>query len=132
MTEPIFVAAFFSILLALEWRYRLAIIRLVTAVLALLVLVFTEPSPRRAARRAIVAPPTERVTQLRGTPLSDYGSGVVTMERAIVADEEAFADENLLALGVLMWLACSPALRRSRPADGAAAPAPTEEHSASL
>jgi hypothetical protein len=132
MNETIFVAAFFTILLALEWRYRLAIIRLVTVVVTLLVLVFTEPNPRRAARRAIVAPPAERVTQLRGSPLSDYGSGVVTMERAVVADEEAFADENLLALGVLIWLACSPALRRSPPSAGAASSAPTEEHPASL
>jgi hypothetical protein len=130
MDETIFVAAFFTILLALEWRYRLATVRLVTVVVTLVVMVFTDPSPRRAARRAIVAPPPERVTQLRGSPLSDYGSGVVTMERAIVADEEAFADENLLALGVLIWLACSPALRRSPPS-GAAASAPTAENPAS-
>lgn len=115
MTETIVVAALFLVVAAVEWKYQWPFIRLLMVVLALLVLVFTDPSPRRAARRAIVAPSMERVTELRGSRLSDYGSGVVTMERAMVEDAKMFKNENLLALAALIWLACSPAVRRRRP-----------------
>lgn len=95
--------------------------------LALFVIWFTQPLPRRAARLAIVAPPADRVTEIRGDPLTDYGSGVATMERAIIRDAQMFANENLIALGVLMWLACSPALRRNRPSAGQGASTPDED-----
>jgi hypothetical protein len=115
MIGTIAVAAFFAILLVLEWRYRRAIIRLVTAALALLLLLLTQPNFHRAARRALDAPLEARVPQFGDTSVTSYESGVFTMERAIAADNDMFENEKLLALGVLMWLACSPALRRERP-----------------
>ena len=52
-----------------------------------MLLFFSEPVPRRDARNVIGLAPSKRVTSLLpGQPLSDYASGVVTMERATVAD----------------------------------------------
>ncbi len=80
-----------------------------TALIALVVLFFAQPSSTRAARWAIVAPPGERITKL-GYPLSEYESGVATMEHAVVEDSEAGEDARLLGAAVLFWLACSPVL----------------------
>lgn len=114
VNETIVLAVFFAVALGLEWRYRLRSIRLGAASLALLVLFFAQPSPTRAARRAVAASPAERVTALRGSPLSAYESGVLTM--AEFASEDASGGENArwLGLGVLFWLACSPAIRSDR------------------
>jgi hypothetical protein len=127
MIETILLAAFFAIALAAEWRWRKASIRLGTAVLALFVLWFTQPVPHRAARRAVDAPPAERVAELRGERLSEYESGILTMRQAIIEDGRMFRNDRLLALGVLMWLACSPALRRDRPSPGEAVSVPDED-----
>ena len=116
MEQTLVLAVVFVVLLMLDWRYRLTSLRLATVLIALIVLIFTAPSARRAARHAFVAPPAERVTQLHGSLVSEYESGVLTMERAVVADKQMFSNENLLALAVLVWLACTPSLRRSRAA----------------
>lgn len=126
MIETMLLAAFFAIALAAEWRWRKAGIRLATAVLALFVLWFTQPVPHRAARRAIDAPPAERVTELRGERVSEYASGILTMRKAIIEDGRMFQNDRLLVLGVLTWLACSPALRRERPKVGGAASDPIQ------
>lgn len=124
MNSTMLVAVVFAVLLGIEWRYRLPGVRLGTALLALVVLWFAQPLPHRAARQAMVAPPAERVTELPGVrSLSEYESGVVTMERAVGNDSRMGAKARLLGLGVLFWLACSPVFMRAlRPATGTARP----------
>jgi hypothetical protein len=108
------VAIIFAVLLVLEWRYRLRSMRLAAVALALLLFLFAQPGYTRAARRALMMPPAERVTQIRGSPLSDYVSGVRTMEQAVGDDSNMGANARMLSVGVLVWLACSPVLRRAR------------------
>jgi hypothetical protein len=111
--ETVVLALLFAVLLGVEWRYRLRSARIVAALIAVAALQFFEPSPRQAARRVIGAPPAERVTQWSdGRPLSDYQSGVVTMEEAVYDDAKFHSTLRLLCGGVLLWLACSPAFRR--------------------
>jgi len=45
-----------------------------------------------------------------------YGalSGVATMREAVLEQVEAGSEIRLLVLGVLVWLACSPVVRRER------------------
>lgn len=112
MTETIVVALVFAILLGLEWRYRHRSVRLGTVILALVVWEFTQPSITVAGRRASAASPEERSTELHGEPLSEYMSGVDTMRRFVVQQYEQDSGIRLLVLGVLVWLACSPAFRR--------------------
>jgi hypothetical protein len=116
MSATLLVAATFVVMLLLDWRFRLKSLRVCTALLALVVMFFAQPSPRRAAREAIAASPAERVAVLQGAPVSDYDSGVLTMERAVIADSRIGAAASLLSVGVLLWLACSPVLgwRRKR------------------
>lgn len=110
------VALIFAALLGVEWRTRLAVVRLGTAILALVVLLVAQPNYTTAARRVSVAPPGERVTMLRGSPISEYESGVATMVEAIDEAGEERAGVRMLAVGVLFWLACSPVLRGARDA----------------
>ena len=69
-------------------------------------------------------PPSERITAYPGTvpgsvarSLSEYESGVFTMHRAVVENAAGYARERDLAVGVLVWLACSPAFRSTRSPD---------------
>lgn len=115
MNETTLLALVFAVLLWLEWRYQLRSVRIAAAVLALVVWLFAQPLPHGAARRAIAAQPAERVTRIaNGPPLSEYASGVLTMEDAVVEDMKADDNVRLLSLGVLVWLACSPVFRRGR------------------
>lgn len=114
MKETIVLALAFAALLGLEWRYRLTSVRLATAALALGVWLFVQPCPTCAARRALDTPSTQRVTEVAGTPLSEYAIGVRTMERAVGDDAMMFATDRLMSVGVLFWLACSPVFRGPR------------------
>lgn len=114
MNATVLLALVFLVLLALEWRYRLKSVRVIAVLLAMAVWSFFQPIPDRAARRAIVMPPAQRVTELaRGGPLSEYASGVATMERAVYDDMNLSANERFLSVVVLFWLACSPIIPRS-------------------
>jgi hypothetical protein len=113
------VAVAFAVLLGLEWRYRLKTLRIGAAILAVVMLVFFQPNYHAAWRRAMGTPPSERITGYPGTspgsvarPLSEYESGVFTMRRALSETVAGYARERELAVGVLLWLACSPAFRR--------------------
>ena len=114
MNETILLALVFAALLGLEWRYHLKSVRLGTAALALGVWLFVQPNPTRAARRALDTPPAERVTEIAGTPLSEYAIGVRTMEQAAGDDAMMFVTDRLMSVGVLFWLACSPVFRGPR------------------
>jgi hypothetical protein len=114
VSATILLAILFAFLLGLEWRYRSGSIRVAAASLALVVLFFAQPIATRAARRALVMSPAERVTRVGGDQLSEYASGGRTMEQAVADDVDLDADARLLSLGILFWLACSPVLRRAR------------------
>jgi hypothetical protein len=107
------VAFAFAVLVGLEWRYRLKGLRLAATALALVVMLFAQPSSTRAARSAISAPPGQRVTEL-GSALSEYESGVETMRQAVEQDSALGSDARLLSVAVLVWLACSPVISRGR------------------
>lgn len=114
MSEIFLVALIFAVLLGAEWRFQLRSVRIGVAALAILVLAFGQPNYSVTVRRVGAAAPGERVTQLRGSPVSEYESGVLTMYQAIDEAADARANIRILALGVLVWLACSPALRHRR------------------
>lgn len=108
------LALIYVVILGLEWRYRLRSLRLGAISLVLVVLWVAQPNVTRAARSALVMPSVERVTQIRGEPLSEYASGVRTMEEAVDVDSKLGANARVLSLAVLCWLACSPLLQRDR------------------
>ena len=116
MNRPILLALLFAMLLGIEWRYRLRSARLAAAMLAVAAWLFVQPTPPRAAREVMWAPPAARVTRMRPVdgPLSEYQSGVATMERAVEDNIRMGEDTRVLCVGVLFWLACSPAFRTAR------------------
>lgn len=111
VAETLFVAVTFAALLWVESRYRLAKLRLGTAMLSLLVLMAAQPNYTSVVRRISGEPRAERVTKLHGSPLSDYESGVLTMYNAVSEQSDLYAMVRLVSFGVLVWLACSPVLR---------------------
>jgi hypothetical protein len=116
MTATTLLGLAVVVMLTIEWRYRLRSVRVAAAAFAVLVLFFTQPNAHRAARQAIVMPPSQRITEFQegGPSASEYQSGVLTMERAVIVDADIGSNTRLLAEGVLVWLACSPVLRRKR------------------
>jgi uncharacterized membrane protein len=111
------LAAVFLVLLGVEWRYRSGIARIAVVALALAAMLFVQPNAHRALRRAWTTAPDARVTQVAdGRSVSEYQSGVLTMKRA-VSDDVAMGDgTRRIAMLALIWLACSPVLRRVRAA----------------
>jgi len=114
VNETLVVALVFLVLLALEWRLQFKSPRVVSIVLALMLLEFSQPSNRRAARRAVDLPESERVLQIPGgPPVSEYASGVLTMEREANEDAQFGSGSRLLCIFVLTWFACTPLYRRA-------------------
>lgn len=113
MGEVAVVTLIFAVLVGFEWRSRLGGVRVATTTLSMVVLLLAQPSYTTAARQASVASPEERITQIRGIPVSEYESGVATMTQAIDEAWEVRAGIRLVALVVLFWLACSPVLRQA-------------------
>lgn len=110
-----FLALAFLMLLVFERRSGLKIVRLVAVLASLVVWAFAQPVPHRAARYALALSPAQRTTQVAGAPkLSEYATGVVTMEDAVVKDARIGFNARLLAMAVLVWLSCSPMLWPSR------------------
>lgn len=110
------VSLIFVFLLALEWWRGGRAVRVGTVLFALVVLGFAQPIPYRAMRRTIDLPRAERDTTfgVGGRRLSEYESGVMTMMRMVMVDGEIGAYARAVALGVLVWLAVSPAFRGLR------------------
>jgi hypothetical protein len=114
MTAILILVVAFGILLAVEWVRRSAPVRIATIALALAVFFFFLPMPHRAMREVIGLRGSARIDSLPNWGhLSDYASGVLTMKRAVEADIGMDADKRLLAVGVLVWLAISPVVRRT-------------------
>ena len=112
------ISAVFAVILVLEWRYRLKSLRVLAIILAGAMLWFFQPLTHAAWRRAMSTPPSQRITHADGfgadslgPPLSEYQSGVYTMYEAVTDNAAGYANERLLVLGVLFWLAFSPVLR---------------------
>jgi hypothetical protein len=112
------IVAVCAVIVVVEWRYRLRSLRVGAILLAGAMLWFFQPSTHAAWRRAMSTPPSERVTHAGGFGsdslgplLSEYQSGVYTMYEAVADDVASYANERLLALCVLFWLAFSPVLR---------------------
>ena len=136
MSETYVVLAIFAVLLGLEWRYGRRFLRVATAMLALAVLWFYQPSYTWARRKALGTPPAERVilNPVAGSErdtLSEYHSGVYTTMRWVSYYHGVGAGARLAVIGALFWLACSPAVRQAResvqaretsPASGSGAP----------
>jgi hypothetical protein len=110
--DTLLVSIVFAALVIVEWRFRSKSVRVGTATFSLLVLLFARPSYTTAARRVSVAPPEARVTQLHGSKISEYQSGVATMYKAMDEAGDERANIRVIAVGVLFGLACSPVLRR--------------------
>jgi hypothetical protein len=114
MDTAYFLALAFAVLLGLEWHFGLKSLRVGTVVLSLATLIFFQPGYRRAARHALDMPVRERIAQVNGNVLSGYESGVLTMEDAVAEDSRTGRNARWLAITVLVWLACSPVLRRNQ------------------
>lgn len=110
----VIVALVFAVLLALEWRYRRAWLRLGIVALAVVVHVVATPSITVAARQATAAPPEARVRIFWGDTLSEYMSGVDQMREYMADQFDLTAGVRRVTLGVLVWLACEPGMRPPR------------------
>ena len=110
MFETAAVAMILIALCVVEWRYRWRSMRWGAVILALLIWWFALPDYVSAARRASVAPREARVTQLHGSPISDYESGVATMVARMSEAATARSSLRLIAFASIIWLACAPAL----------------------
>ena len=107
----------FLVLLTFEWLRNSVSIRILVVLMAIGLLAFSQPSPRRAARNVVALPQAERITKWPGpdsVALDDYTSGVVTMERAMVRDISGESRYRWLATGALVWLAISPLVAHRR------------------
>ena len=113
--DAVVLTAAFVTLLIVEWRYRRAILRVGTTLLALLVLAWYQPNYTGARRRALGAPHAERVKTIGVPPdtVSAYASGVYTTMETVGEASQFGAPSRLAAIGALVWLACSPARRSS-------------------
>ena len=132
MSQTIVVAAIFAVLLGLELRYRRRLLKVATALVAVAVLLYFQPDYTSARRRALGAPVTDRVTKSpvagsEGDTLSDYHSGVYTTMRFIEGYATDGANARLIALGALVWLACSPVLRHAHGSAPARSPRPPND-----
>ena len=76
---------------------------------------FGGPNYTIAGRRASAASTEERIRVLRGDTLPPYFAGVDIMRQYLLESEEGSAGPRRLALGVLVWLACTPVFRRQAP-----------------
>lgn len=125
VNEALVVGLPFALLLGLEWRYRLKSVRVGCAVLSVALLFFLQPNTHAAWRRAMETPAAERETHYPspipgelGRPLSEFESGVFAMRRAVIDEAGGYAGTRLIAVGALVWLACSPAFRGDRSPTG--------------
>jgi hypothetical protein len=114
MTSLAAFAVIQFLLLVIEWRRRSIVARILAVVLALIQLYFSQPFPPRAARAAMGVPHTERVTTFGPTDttfISEYASGILTMERAMERDIRGVSNDQLMGIAILLWLALTPLLR---------------------
>lgn len=108
------LSAVLIILLAVEWRTRSFPLRVAATALALLTWLFAQPNYTNVRRNALAMPVAERVRQVgRSGVLSDFDSGVMTHSELLREETNKGAAMNWIALGSLVWLACTPMRKRS-------------------
>jgi hypothetical protein len=104
-----------GLLLVVEWVRRSALARVAALAMTLLVLPLTQPVSGPAYRRAIVT--RDRVVDWGAPsghkPMSEYVSGIMTMDREVRKGLDRLHDRLWLGTGILVWLAVSP-FRRPR------------------
>ena len=103
------------VLLGIEWTYKSVMARIGAMLLALIQLWITQPSPHAAVRAVIGLSRDQRVTKMRSSDpdtVSDYASGVLTMEQAMEREISFQDTDRYMAISVLLWLALTPGLRR--------------------
>ena len=100
-------------LLTIDWFRRSRVARIVALLGALAQLSWSQPKPHAIARDLVNLPPSERVKTLPSdtTPVSDYVSGVVTMEQAMERSMDRKSFDRLMGLGTLVWLVLTPVIR---------------------
>jgi hypothetical protein len=102
-----------AILLILEWVRRSTLARVAAVLLTLVIIFFAQPNTGRAYRRALSTPKDQRIVEMPNWGrLSEFTSGVFTMERAMDEDIAMGALERFLGVTTLVWLSLSPILRR--------------------
>jgi hypothetical protein len=114
MTPSLVVSIGLVLLVCIEWFRRSHLARILAVLMAAVLLWFSQPLPRRAARTIHGIPPEQRVTKWSDRDVDDYTSGVLTMERAMGRDIELGSRDRSLAVAVLVWLAISPMIPRRR------------------
>jgi hypothetical protein len=119
MIEAVATAGVLVGLLAMDWRSRKPLARVLALMLCLALWWYSLPNFTIAGRRASVASTAARVATMKGDSVSEYYSGIATMRDAMESQQSETSLLRLLTIGGLAWLAFSPVLRR----DGASASA---------
>lgn len=102
-------------LLIAEWRLESRALRCVLGAMCAASYLFLAPSTDAVARRAINVPASERESLApTGGRLSDYGSGVATMQREFDAVSRLHSPIRSALFFGLVWLVLSPAMRTTR------------------
>jgi hypothetical protein len=102
-------------LLGIEWWRRSILARLAALVLALFQLSLSEPNGMSARRAVLLLPREQRVLTLgpsRTDTLSDYKSGVLTMDEALAREYWFLFPHRVMSRTILVWLVLAPVLRR--------------------
>lgn len=110
MIDPI-LATVAGLLLLAEFRWRLAVLRLVAVGMAVLLLVMAiDMGP--ASRRALSFPRQVELPGDRGKA-TDFASGVLVMKTEAESDRRAILPPAVM----LVWLSLTPLMRRFRSQD---------------
>src|SRR5258707_10187903 len=102
-------------LLIIEWWRRSILARLAALVLALFQLSLSEPDGMSARRAVLLLPRERRVLTVGPSPtetLSDYQSGVLTMDEALAREYWFLYPHRVMSRSTLVWLVLAPVLRR--------------------
>lgn len=115
MSLPVFTLLVAAAFLIADWVLKTRVIRLVTVTLAVGGILLLEPNVYEAFRSALMVPPENRVRLVGQRELSEYESGVEMMRREVASHVELHRPSRTILEVTLIWLAVSPALRRTRP-----------------
>ena len=104
-------------LLVVEWWRRSLLVRIAALLVGLLQLTLAQSNSGVAVRAVIGLPREQRLrnfNSVRHDTVSDYASGVLTLDDRLGQDYWIDWKYRLIALGALAWLVVNPALQRPR------------------